>query len=87
MKVLILIHSILLQTRTTGALNEFEQWFRLVGNALIAIFVIYGVIKVVGKFMQSSPDKMSSLMWVVVGIAVWASFNLWYQDIIDIFGT
>ena len=85
MKVLTLFHLILLQTRTTGALNEFEQWFHLVGNALIAIFVIYGVIKCVGKFMQSSPDKMSSLMWVVVGIAVWASFNLWYQDITDIF--
>jgi hypothetical protein len=49
MKVLTLLNIILLQTRTAGALNEFEQWSRLVGNALLAIFVIYGVIKVVEK--------------------------------------
>lgn len=78
---------ILLQTQTTGALEDFSAFVITAVNIIFIIILALGLINTVRKFIMSDPGAMGSLGQLVIGVIVFLVFNIFKDDLSGIFGT
>lgn len=78
--------SMLLQTQTTMALEDFSAFVIMAVNIIFIIILALGLINTVRKFIMSDPGAMSSLGQLVIGVIVFLVFNIFKDDLAGIFG-
>ena len=55
-------------------------------QVIFAIALIIGLIRVVMKFVQGTPDALGSLGWLVGGVLLWFGFQLFKDDLVSAVG-
>jgi hypothetical protein len=80
------IQTILLQTQTQLALQDFSTFVITAVNIIFIIVLALGLINTVRKFIMSDPGAMGSLGQLVIGVIVFLVFNIFKDDLGTIFG-
>lgn len=67
--------------QVSQALRGYYTTFVTIGNLLFGIFMLFGVVKVVGSFISDSQFSMKNLLYLIIGAAIWFGFNLIVNDV------
>jgi hypothetical protein len=79
--------TLLLQSQTTLALEDFSVFIITAVNIIFIIILALGLINTVRKFVTSDPSAMGSLGQLIIGVIVFFVFNIFKDDLSGIFGT
>ncbi|GAA4366051.1 hypothetical protein GCM10023185_36910 [Hymenobacter saemangeumensis] len=69
-----------------AALTQVKEKVIGIVQVIFAIILIIGLIRVVMKFVQGSPDALGSLGWLVGGVLLWFGFQLFKDDLVSAVG-
>ena len=69
-----------------AALTQVKEKVIGIVQVIFAIILIIGLIRVVMKFIQGSPDALGSLGWLVGGVLLWFGFQLFKDDLVSAVG-
>ncbi|GAC1377701.1 MAG: hypothetical protein NVS3B25_29820 [Hymenobacter sp.] len=69
-----------------AALSTVQETVVGIVQVIFAIILIIGLIRVVMKFVQGSPDALGSLGWLVGGVILWFGFQLFKDDLVGAVG-
>jgi hypothetical protein len=69
-----------------AALSSVQETVVGIVQVLFAIILVVGLIRVVMKFVQSAPDALGSLGWLVGGVILWFGFQLFKDDLVGAVG-
>ena len=69
-----------------AALTQVKEKVIGIVQVIFAIILIIGLIRVVMKFIQGSPDALGALGWLVGGVLLWFGFQLFKDDLVSAVG-
>ena len=74
------------QGGTAAALEGVQQTILTIVQIIFSIILVIGLIRVVMKFVNGSPDALSSLGWLVGGVILWFGFQFFKDDLVGTVG-
>lgn len=69
-----------------AALSGVQDTVVGIVQVVFAIALVIGLIRVVMKFVQGTPDALGSLGWLVGGVILWFGFQLFKNDLVGAVG-
>ena len=74
------------QGGTAAALEGVQETIITIVQIIFSIILVIGLIRVVMKFVNGTPDALSSLGWLVGGVILWFGFQFFKDDLVGTVG-
>ena len=74
------------QGGTAAALEGVQETIITIVQIVFSIILVIGLIRVVMKFVNGTPDALSALGWLVGGVILWFGFQFFKDDLVGTVG-
>jgi hypothetical protein len=74
------------QGGTAAALHGVQETIITIVQIVFSIILVIGLIRVVMKFVNGTPDALSALGWLVGGVILWFGFQFFKDDLVGTVG-